>query len=919
MPAIRSVVAATYSVKILIGSFDNESGCRAVIDGTTYGNNASAYLTAGDHTLVASTPLGWGFLTWSGFGGVAVGSGTSPSTTLTVSGNGFITGDWGPQVTFNTSPSGSGTIIVYYYGAPIPFGETYSNGQSAVIKAFSSELRANPSLGYQFTSWQTTGSVSVNSPSSTPTFWSPNGPGTVTANFATVNTVTFYVRSGSTAVAGTITLGASTFSDSQSGSFSSQAYSLSATPPSPVDQWKFYSWIWTGSVQVQDSSSQSTTATISGSGTIKAVFEAAVTLYCDPTSAGHIAVSGSWYSNGNKHWCFLGDSFSIEAEAYSGYAFSSWSCSGGCSVGSSSGYSTTGNIGSSPGSITANFIASGSTTYTVNFYTSPPGGTITFNGNIYSNGGSGSYQSGAYNITANAPFGYSFSSWGSSGGVSVTNPSSQSTTATVSGTGSLTATFAVTLPTSYKVTFYTNPSSVGSITFSGTTYTNGQFAQYQANTYTVIANVPSGYAFSSWSASGGVLLSNPSSVSTTATVSDTGSMTANFQQVQTLSVQVSANSSSINTAQSSMITVTVTSRGYVVPGASVGISADGGFLSPPSGTTDFNGRLTTIFSSSSVGTFTITASASKPNYSSNSSSIHIGVSSVPLLAPSDLVATAVSSTRIDLSWVDNSASESDFHIERRSSGGSWTEIAEVQANIRSYSNIDLTASTTYYYRVCAHRHSDSAFSGYSNEASATTSPLGYVIAVQATGLPPGAIATVFVDGTSKGSFIGSPVVLELAAGSHAVSVDQYVPSGASEIRYHCTSSTQGVSSTTTVVFAYHREYYLTLSVDPPNSGDVSPGSGWYDADSPIQVSVGARSGYSFGHWMASIGISVANSESQVTLVTMTSAGSVSAIMQEDSAWPLLQRVAILVTLSTFTVGAAKWVLDKRRKSPNTRL
>jgi len=89
------------------------------------------------------------------------------------------------------------------------------------------------------------------------------------------------------------------------------------------------------------------------------------------------------------------------------------------------------------------------------------------------------------------------------------------------------------------------------------------------------------------------------------------------------------------------------------------------------------------------------------------------------VAPSDLSATAVSSSRIDLTWTDNSSGESGFKIERKTgSEGAYTQIGTVGANVTSYSNTGLNESTTYYYRVRAYNTGGN--SDYSNEASATT-------------------------------------------------------------------------------------------------------------------------------------------------------------------------------------------------------
>ncbi|MFP3937125.1 MAG: fibronectin type III domain-containing protein [Phycisphaerae bacterium] len=72
-------------------------------------------------------------------------------------------------------------------------------------------------------------------------------------------------------------------------------------------------------------------------------------------------------------------------------------------------------------------------------------------------------------------------------------------------------------------------------------------------------------------------------------------------------------------------------------------------------------------------------------------------------APTDLTATAVSSSQIDLTWTDNSDNEDDFRVERSLDGSSFSEIATVGANVTTYSDTGLSESTTYYYRVRARR------------------------------------------------------------------------------------------------------------------------------------------------------------------------------------------------------------------------
>ncbi|MFM8392605.1 MAG: fibronectin type III domain-containing protein, partial [Acidobacteriota bacterium] len=87
--------------------------------------------------------------------------------------------------------------------------------------------------------------------------------------------------------------------------------------------------------------------------------------------------------------------------------------------------------------------------------------------------------------------------------------------------------------------------------------------------------------------------------------------------------------------------------------------------------------------------------------------------------PSALEAAAVSSTRINLSWNDNSTNESGFKIYRRTgSGGSWASVGTVDANVTNFQNSSLDPSVTYNYRVTAWNVTGE--SANSNEASATT-------------------------------------------------------------------------------------------------------------------------------------------------------------------------------------------------------
>ena len=91
----------------------------------------------------------------------------------------------------------------------------------------------------------------------------------------------------------------------------------------------------------------------------------------------------------------------------------------------------------------------------------------------------------------------------------------------------------------------------------------------------------------------------------------------------------------------------------------------------------------------------------------------------PLLIPTSLSATAISSSQIDLTWTDNSSSESGYRIEQSPVDNlHYTEIATVGPNVTAYSDIGLSGGTKYYYRVRG--YNANTLSEYSSEKNATT-------------------------------------------------------------------------------------------------------------------------------------------------------------------------------------------------------
>jgi hypothetical protein len=102
--------------------------------------------------------------------------------------------------------------------------------------------------------------------------------------------------------------------------------------------------------------------------------------------------------------------------------------------------------------------------------------------------------------------------------------------------------------TQYQVSFAVSPSGRGTTTPSGTNVWE------DAGVISISATANPGYAFSSWSATGSITIANPSSASTTATISGLGTITATFSRIP-LGLDGSA---SANSGGGSSITMNLT-------------------------------------------------------------------------------------------------------------------------------------------------------------------------------------------------------------------------------------------------------------------------------------------------------------------------------------------------------------------------
>jgi uncharacterized repeat protein (TIGR02543 family) len=465
-------------------------------------------------TLTATPATGYTFTGWSG--GTCTGTGTCAVTLSTAK---SVTATFAlSNQTLSLTLAGSGTVS----SAPTGVSCTATCAPS-LTAGTAYTLTATPATGYTFTGWSGTGGCTGTGTCAV----TMSAAQAVTATFTANQTLSLSITgTGAVSSSPTGVSCANTTSPCSASLTTGGAYTLTATPGTG---YTFTGWggacTGTGTCAVTMSAAKSVTATFTAtSQTLSLTLAGSGTVSSSPTGVSCTASCAPSLTSGTA--------YTLTATPATGYTFTGWSGTGGCT-----GTSTCAVTMSAAKAVTATFTAnqtlSLSITGTGSVSSSPTGVSCS---NTTSPCSTGLTGGAAYTLTATPGTGYTFTGWGGActgtGTCAVTMSAAKSVTATFTLT---TQTLNLTMAGSGTVS--SSPSGVSCTASCAPSLTSGA-------AYTLTATPASGYTFTGWS--GACTGTSTCAVTMSAAQSVTATFTASASGTQTLSTTVSGTGSVIS-------------------------------------------------------------------------------------------------------------------------------------------------------------------------------------------------------------------------------------------------------------------------------------------------------------------------------------------------------------------------------------
>ncbi|MCX6171794.1 MAG: hypothetical protein NT048_03020 [Flavobacterium sp.] len=189
---------------------------------------------------------------------------------------------------------------------------------------------------------------------------------------------------------------------------------------------------------------------------------------------------------------------------------------------------------------------------------------------------------------------------------------------------------------------------------------------------------------------------------------------------------------------------------------------------------------------------------------------------VPIV-PSNLIGVVASTTQINLSWTDHSTNETSFKIERKTVSGTYAVIGTTATDVTTFSDMGLTPSTTYIYRVYSNNAVGNSLT-YSNELTLTTSAtilLPTLTTTAASGITNTTAITGGTISSDGGSAVTAKGVVWSTSANPTIALPTKTSNGAGIGAF--TSSIVGLTGNTT----YYIRAYATNSIGTAYGNQVS--------------------------------------------------------------------------------------------------
>ncbi|MGC2788729.1 MAG: hypothetical protein WA547_01570 [Thermoplasmata archaeon] len=203
-----------------------------------------------------------------------------------------------------------------------------------------------------------------------------------------------------------------------------------------------------------------------------------------------------------------------------------------------------------------------------------------------------------------------------------------------------------------------------------------------------------------------------------------------------------------------------------------------------------------------------------------------------------------------------------------------------------------------------------------NETAEFTGPPGTVVGVTftETGLPSGTKWNVSLDGQWESS-TNTTVEFQALPGSYGYALASPM-SGANASSRYVTAPTDGTvvvgSEPVRESVAYLAEYKLSVSESPNGAGSVTPSSGWYEANSSVNLSAVPDAEYRFSIWVGTGAGNYTGPEKSASIAMGGPIGEVAEFSEPDSGSVLSLEISGLPPGTNWSanVGGASWTTNQ---------